>query len=99
MILPYTPLDKQEHNTSEEDIVLDVAPSSTRLGLTGAYGQVISSKRETAYVLRKYIEKEGTPTFGNSGVFRSVFERENPGHRVSHELLDAVVRSMGRELK
>ena len=50
-------------------------------------------------MLRKYIEKEGTPTFGNSGVFRSVFEQENPGHRVSHELLDAVVRSMGRELK
>jgi hypothetical protein len=87
------------NNTSGQDIVPDVSTPSTRPGLTGAYGQFIASKRETADVLRKYIEKEGMPTFGNSGVFRSVFEQENPGHRVSHELLDAVVRSMGRELK
>src|SRR5215213_7844842 len=95
MILPYTLVNNQEQNTSEQDTGTDVAPSR---GLTGACGQVVSSKAKTEALLRRKLQSEGVPTFENSGKFLDDFERHNPGHSRGHSMLARVVKAMGGEL-
>jgi hypothetical protein len=92
---PYTPVDNQEQNTSEEDIEPGVAPSR---GLTGAYGQVVSSKAKTEALLRRKLQSEGIPTFENHGKFLDDFERMNPDRRTGYSMLERVVEAMGGEI-